>query len=104
MSIIFWSLVAGLAAVGNEAIFRSHRDSTFASVMLYTVPIQVVVSYSIWRLLHEQTIIGFAIIFGMVTAGLRIGATMLLGDIVKTGELVGFGLLVAANAIKVIFR
>jgi hypothetical protein len=102
---ILWGLGAGVPAVTLEYLYRT-LPGTWASNLWIYAPAQLLIGYSIYRLVTAPgvTLLDALVVFAGATAGLRILATYMLGDTIKTSTWIAFGLVMLANIVRTFWR
>lgn len=98
MEVYGWAFLAGLAAVVCETLYA--RSVSFP---LWTLPLfQPVIAYSIYRLVKgaHGNLISAVVVFGAMTLGLRILATLYMGKPVSIGVWVAVALVLAAQVAR----
>lgn len=100
-----WGLGAGVPAVVLEYLYRTLPPPWHHHLWLYA-PAQLLIGYSIYRLVTTPglTLLDSLVIFAGCTALLRIVATYMLGDTIRAATWVAFGLVIAANVVRALWR
>jgi hypothetical protein len=96
-----WGLGAGVPAVVLEYLYRTLPGSWSSYLWVYA-PMQLLIGYSIYRLVTTPgtSLLDALVVFAGATAGLRILATFMLGDQIRTGTWIAFGLVMTANIVR----
>ena len=100
-----WGLVAGAAAVGVEYLYRS-MDRPYWHYLPVLVPVQLVISYSIYRLVTapRTSLVDALIVFTFSTAVCRLFVSVVvLRDHLGWSTWVAFALVVAARVVQAAF-
>jgi hypothetical protein len=102
---ILWGLCAGIPAVAAEYLYRTLPGPWHHYLWLW-VPIQMAIGYSIYRLvtIPGTSLLDAMVVWAFCTAGLRVLISLGLGDDIKTGTWIAFGLVLLATAIKTYWR
>jgi len=102
---ILWGLGAGIPAVLAEYLYRTLPGPWHHYLWLW-VPIQMLIGYSIYRLvtIPGSSLLDAMVIWAFCTAGLRIAASLYLGDNIRTGTWIAFGLVMLATLVKHFWR
>ena len=100
MQQIMWAFLASSVAIANEFLYRtiSHPWHTY---LWYWIPAQLVVGYSIYKLVtSSDSLISATIFFALTSTVLRMGVAIYLGDKISTATWVAFSLVAIAPLIK----
>lgn len=105
MNVYLFGMLAGVAAVIAEILYVRWTGPWWTGLH-YWLPIQLVIGYSIFRLVTNPgtSLLDAFIVFALCTAILRVGASLWLGQDIRTGTWVAFGLIILANLIKTFWR
>jgi len=100
-----WGLGAGVPAVVLEYLYRTLPGPWLHNLWLYA-PMQLLIGYSIYRLVTTPgtTLLDALVVFAGCTAGLRILASFMLGDAIRAGTWIAFGLVMLANVVRSYWR
>jgi hypothetical protein len=104
--VLIWlyGLLAAVAAVSTEAFYRSHVGESWGYALWPGLVGALVTNLGIWGLLQTESVMGMAVVFSLITAGLRITYALALGEPVSTGTWAAFALVVAASVVKGIVK
>jgi hypothetical protein len=102
--VIAWALVGALAAVGVEAYMRAHVGVPYYVLAPVVLVGAAAVNYSIYQLMQAETILGATVLFTAATAICRVAASLWVQDAVTPGTWTGFGLVLAAAVVKMLWR
>ena len=102
---ILWGLGAGVPAVVLEYLYRTLPGPWWSHWWIWA-PLGGLIQYSIYRLVTVPgvTLLDALVVFAGCTAGGRILATYLLGDTIRNGTWVAFGLVMTANLVRAYWR
>jgi hypothetical protein len=105
MNVYILAILAAGAAVAWEWLVRSHPSIEFWRLWLLASPGQLLIAYTVYRLVLSDGIIGATVIFTGATNLLRLVVVLaILRESVSTGAWVAFGMLLVANLIKFVWR
>ncbi len=100
MNVVVWGMLGGAGAVLLEYIYLTTSVSWLA-LLWAIIPLQLIVSRSIYGIVKADNILAVPIFFSFGTAFLRIVVTTQSGGATTPGTLIGFGLVLLAVAIKI---
>ena len=103
--IVIWGLGAGVPAVVLEYLYRTLPGPWAHWLWLYG-PLQLLIGYSIYKLVNAPgvTLLDALVVFAGATAGLRVLASFMLGDTIRWGTWIAFGLVLLANLVRTYWR
>lgn len=106
MTAMLFSLLAAVAAIGLEYLYRTRTESWLASLWLY-MPLAVVVNYSIYRLvtLPGQPLLGALIMWSFATIFMRaLVSLFLLNDKMTPGLWAAVSLMIVARILQGVWK
>lgn len=96
-----FGLLGALAAVSAETVFAKFGGLGWLRCYLLTLPLQALISFSIYQIVRTDSILAVPIFFGGSTALLRISSTLWLGQQVSQATWAAYGLTVLALVVKI---
>jgi hypothetical protein len=104
--VLIWlyGLGAAVSAVTCEAYYRANVGESWGPALWPGLVLALTTNLAIYGMLQHGSIIELAVVFSLITAGLRITYALALGEAVSTGTWAAFALVVAASVVKGIVK
>lgn len=98
---MMWACLGAGAAILCEALYRMFPRLPWAWWLPMTLPLMLLINYSVWRLMVESTsliggIVGFSIAVALIRAGVSLG----LGETPAWQDWVAMGLILTALGVR----
>lgn len=99
---MIWALVAGIAAVTLEWIYRAYPSVAWWRLLPAVAPAALLVSYAICRMVRGADSLPDAVVlWSLAVIGLRVAVSLLaLGDRIAPGTWAALGLLIVAHVVQ----
>ena len=103
--VFLWGLGAGIPAVAMEYLYRT-LPGPYHHYLWIWMPSSIFISYCIYRLVTSPgtSLLDAMVVWAMCTALLRIVVTLYLGDVIRPGTWIAFGLVITATLVKSYWR
>ena len=98
-----WTALAAGVGLFGEVWYRTHTARWWPDCWPIIL-LSVFGSYCIWQLLREHTLLEVAVLFALGKAVATMAANWWIGDRASTQDLIGFGLVVGANVLRMVWR